>query len=438
MPGECRLTLEAGEQQGEIVTTNNRLSTFVNVLKGGLNVLYIEGALRVEQKFIRRALDSSPDTKVDYVRIDPRDPKSRLPGLADRFKRGKYDVYILGDIDATAFRDNELAALAKCVNHGAGLIMLGGFQTFGAGGYGDTPLANVLPVAMNPLERQQADEKLRTDLHWPGPLAMRPTALGQMHFAMMLAGDPQENAALWAKLPPLEGANRFHDLAPGAVVLASAGSDKPLLVAHNFGDGRVLAFAGDSTWRWWMQGYESAFKRFWRQVVLWLARKDQMQESNVWIRLAQRRFAPSQRVEFTVGANSPSGEPLADVAFKAEVVLPDGVRRPISLVRQDEQMAGSLRDLQAAGDYAIEVSATQKGRAFGGSRARFVVFQQDLELDNASADASTMKSLAAMTGGQSLAPEQLPQLIQRLTKRRSTSTFGKKLKKRFGTRGRFS
>ena len=345
-PGECRLTLEAAEQPGELVTTNNRLSTFVHVLKGGLNVLYLEGALRVEQKFIRRALDSSPDIKVDYVRIDPRDPKTRPPDLADRFKPGKYDVYILGDIDSTAFSGDELADLAKCVSRGAGLMMLGGFQSFGAGGYGETPLAKVLPVGMDRLERQQPDEPLRTDLHWPGPLAMQPTPLGLMHFALMLAGNRQENAALWAKLPPLEGANKFHDLAPGAVVLAAGGLDKPLLVAHNYGDGRVMAFAGDSTWRWWMHGYESAFKRFWRQIVLWLARKDQAQEGNVWIRLAQRRFAPSQRVEFAVGANAPSGEPLADAAYKAEVVLPDGARRPLPLVRQEEQMAGSFRDTQ--------------------------------------------------------------------------------------------
>ena len=418
VPGEHKLTLEAVvEQPGELATTNNRLSTFVHVLKGGLSVLYLEGSLRVESKFIRRALDSSPDIKVDYVRIDPRDLKSRPPELADRFKPGKYEVYILGDIDSTAFHGDELAELEKCVGGGAGLMMLGGFQSFGAGGYAETPLVRVLPVGMDRLERQQPDEPLRTDLHWPGPLPMQPTPLGLMHFSLMLAGNRQENAALWSKLPPLEGANKFpaQNLAPGAVVLADAGSDKPLLVAQNFGDGRVIALAGDSTWRWWMQGYESAFKRFWRQVVLWLARKDQAQEGSVWIRLAQRRFAPSQRVEFSVGANSPTGDPITDATYKAKIVLPDGARRPLSLVRQDQQMAGSLRDTQTAGDYAIEVTATQKDQPLGSTRARFLVFQQDLELDNAAADASTMESLAAMTGGQSLAPEQLPELIQRLT-----------------------
>jgi len=132
------------------------------------------------------------------------------------------------------------------------------------------------------------------------------------------------------------------------------------------------------------------------------------------VRLQQRRFAPSQRVEFMVGANSPAGEPIADATYKAEIVLPDGTRRPLPLVRQDEQMAGSLRDTQLPGDYAIEVTATQKDQPLGSTRARFLVFQQDLELDNAAADAATLESLAAMTGGQSLAPERLPELIQRL------------------------
>ena len=66
----------------------------------------------------------------------------------------------------------------KCVSRGAGLMMLGGFQSFGPGGYGETPLANVLPVGMDRLERQQPDEPLRTDLHWPGPLRMQPTRAG--------------------------------------------------------------------------------------------------------------------------------------------------------------------------------------------------------------------------------------------------------------------
>lgn len=430
VPGEFKLTLEAVPQPGELVTTNNELSTFVNVLKGGLNVLYLEGALRVEQKFIRRALDSSPDIKVDYVRIDPRNPQSRPPDLAERFKPGKYDVYMIGDLDSSAFDGRELADLAECVNRGSGLIMLGGFQTFGPGGYGDTPLAKVLPIGMDRLERQRMEESIRADLHWPGPLRMRPPPLGAMHFVMSLTGGRRENSSLWSKLPELEGANQLHDLAPGAVVLAEADENKPLLVTHNYGDGRVMAFAVDSTWRWWMQGHESAFKRFWRQMILWLARKES-NEGRVWVTLSQRRFAPSQRMEFYAGANSPTGDPIADAEYKAEAVLPDGSRRPLSLVRENERMVGSFRNTRTAGDYAVEVTAMHLGQPLGSARTRFLVFRQDLELDNASADSTTMESIARITGGQSLAPEQLPELILQLAKETEDMVVRQETKKTF-------
>ena len=43
------------------------------MLAGGINVLYLEGALRVDQLYLRRSLDASPDIKVDFVRLDPRE-----------------------------------------------------------------------------------------------------------------------------------------------------------------------------------------------------------------------------------------------------------------------------------------------------------------------------------------------------------------------------
>src|SRR5262249_49765153 len=81
-PGEFKVTLQVPDQSGELVTTNNDISTFVTVLKGGVNVLYLEGALRADQKFLRRSLDASPDIKVDYVRLVGADSR-RAADLAD-------------------------------------------------------------------------------------------------------------------------------------------------------------------------------------------------------------------------------------------------------------------------------------------------------------------------------------------------------------------
>jgi hypothetical protein len=136
-------------------------------------------------------------------------------------------------------------------------------------------------------------------------------------------------------------------------------------------------------------------------------------------------------VQLAVGAGTATGEAVRDADFKAEVVMPDGARRPLLLVRQDQQTTGSFRDTQTAGDYAIEVTATQQGQPLGAARARFLVFPQDLELDNAAADAATLESLAAMTGGQSLAPEQLPELVRRLAEETQSLEVQHETKKTF-------
>ncbi|MFZ5829198.1 MAG: glutamine amidotransferase [Planctomycetota bacterium] len=413
-PGERKLTLEAADQTGELVTTNNRLSTFVNVLKGGLKVLYIEGQRRPEAKFLRRALDSSPDIKVDYLWIDAERPETRPGDLGTRLKPGEYDVYILGDIDSAAFEDGELADLAEAVNQGAGLIMLGGYHSFGPGGYARTPLRTVLPLRMDATERQQFGESPRADMHLPGPVKMRPSRFGRGHPVLTLSGNPQANQDLWDQLPPLLGANRFAGLAPGAIVLADDGRN-PLLVTHNFGNGRVLAMAVDSTWRWWMRGFEPAYRRFWRQIVLWLAKRDQLGESSVWVRLEKRRFAPNERVEFRVGVLSAEGEAIGDAQFTVRTVPPSGIAETVgSLSPEGDQWLGAVTKTRDAGDYTIEVSAEKEGVSIGTTQARFLVFEQDLELDNAAADPSMMEGLAALTGGESLAPEQLPGLLERL------------------------
>jgi len=413
VPGEYKLTVQVPAQPGELVTTNNALSTFVTVLKGGVNVLYIEGALRVDQVYLRRSLDASQDIKVDFVRLDPRAPDSRPVDFLERIQPGRYDVYVIGDVDASQFKPAELEALASVVRNGAGLVMLGGFHTFGPGGYSETPLADLLPVKTDPRERQRLGEPLRTDVQLNGPLRIVPTKpIGERHYLTDLAeGD---RAAAWARLPPLEGANKLGDPKPGAQVLATAGDTAPLLVIGEAG-GRVAAFGGDTTWRWWMEGFAPQHKRFWRQMILWLARKDELTDGDVWVRLASRRFERGSRVEFTAGARSPQGEDLLDARLTAEVTLPDGTLSKVNLIRQGDIVSGAFDGTNLAGDYAINISAdSAAGDPIGDARARFLVFEQDLELDNAAADPTLLASLSAMTsslGGRSLAPEELPALI---------------------------
>ena len=202
---------------------------------------------------------------------------------------------------------------------------------------------------------------------------------------------------------------------PLAVVLAETPDGQPLLVQGIYEEGRVLAFAGDSTWHWWMEREEPAeHKRFWRQVVLWLAKIDAPSDGSVWVKLDPRRFAPGSRVEFTAGIDSSSGDVAADVQFSANVKRPDGSLQTVRMVRQGEGVRGSILDTRQAGDYVIEVEAAGGDQPTGAARARFLVFDQDLELDNPAADPALMATMAKMTGGKKLAPEQLAGLLRQL------------------------
>lgn len=416
--GEFKVTLRVGEQPGELLTTNNERSSFVNVLDGGLNVLYVEGALRVEQRFLRRSLDASPDIHVDYIRLDAQHPNQRSDAVNEILQAGlvpgKYDVFILGDVDSRAFLEGELTALRDCVSNGAGLIMLGGFHTFGAGGYASTPLQDVLPVRMTNLERQDFDQPIRTDLHLSGPLKVVPKQAAGQHYLTQITS-PEKNASRWLELPPLDGANRL--TSRDATVLLETEKQSPLLLASSFGRGRVLAFAADGTWRWWTHGFQTEHRRFWRQVILWLAQRDDVRQGKVWVEVDQPRLRRGSQVNVAAGAFDPQGNPVAGARMEGELVHPDGTRMSIKFTEQNDEFAAALaRDVIAApGDYTVLVKATDGSGELGQARTRFLVYEEDLELARPEADLTAMQGLADRTpGGRVYAPEEFDQLLEQL------------------------
>lgn len=420
--GEHKLTVRVEPQPGELVSSNNFLSTFVTVLDGGLNVLYLEGDPRVEQKFLRDSLNTSPDIRVDYESHGQRTRKSWPIDISEALKPGKYNVYIIGDLDSSAFRPEDLRALRDAVEHGAGLMMLGGFHSFWAGGYQNNDLRQVLPLEsgnLGGLERQNFDEPIRRDLHLPGPLKMLPDQRYGNSSVMRLApGDA--NVTAWKALPPLDGANKFRNLKPTAKPLAVTENGEPLLVSAEPGTGRVLAFAGDSTWQWWLAGQQDAHKRFWRQAILWLAKKDESSGGRVWAKLDGRRFPIGGRVDFIAGAKNAEGAPDAKAEFTAEITLPDGNKRTVQLARKDSGAAGIFSDTNLVGDYQIELKASSGGKAIGETHARFTVYDYDMELSNPAARPAMLASLAKITadvGGKSVSPEQFNELLAEIKNR---------------------
>lgn len=413
--GERKIALVVDPIDGETVTTNNELSTFVDVVEGGLRVLYLEGAIRVEQRFLRRVLASSPDIQVEYQWINAARPERWPVNLQQRLAT-PYDVFLIGDVDADAFRGEDLAVIRGRVEAGAGLGLLGGYQAFDAGGWGFSALAALLPWQPDRLARQPRGEPIRESLHIPGPIRMVPdprfASLSIFRLGDGLRGE--EVGRRWQELPPLDGANVLGPLSPSAKVLAATDKGRPLLVAREFGDGRVAAFAADSTWRWAMKGAAEEHKRFWRQLVLWLARREDAEKDTLWLKLAQRRLSPGTALAFDAGVMRSDGIGVADAAIDVVAVAPSGAERPVRTERRGEAFAGTVAGCSEPGDWALVVRRRgAAGPEASTKRARFTVVRQDLELANPLANRALMAQMA-VAPGTVRAPEEVTDIFAEL------------------------
>ena len=180
--------------------------------------------------------------------------------------REQYDLVVLSDIPADSLllphdvfvkgerRPNRLRSLARFAEQGGGLLMIGGFMSFGGfegrGRYALSPLAAALPV-----EIARGDDRIEE------PEGINP----------ILVNDHPVLAGIDREWPFFLGYNQFK-AKPGSTVLLSAGDD-PFLVVGQHGKGRVAAFASDCSPHWGSPEFMAwrHYAAFWSQLAGWLA-----------------------------------------------------------------------------------------------------------------------------------------------------------------------
>ena len=302
-------------------------------------------------------------------------------------------------------------------------MMMGGWNAFGGGGEfaeagsaGDwrgTPLEALCPVSLD----------VRGE--FKGPVKLQPTPAGIGRFLMRLSDNPVDNKAIWQKLPELNGMSNLGKEKGGALVLAvRADTDQPVLVSQDFGKGRTLAFAGDTTWRWQRLGQPKTSEgidlhaRFWRQAVLWLAQQDET-EGNVWVRPEKRRIDSGEKLGFTVGLRGKGGIEVPGAKFTVTVVDPKGIETPL-ITRDDKGVhRGTYWKSDQAGEHQLVVrghGTDTDGKAIPESTAstRFIVSQSNVEMTRRAADHAYLARLAQAGGGKLYKIEELNRILKEL------------------------
>ncbi|MEZ6047975.1 MAG: glutamine amidotransferase [Planctomycetaceae bacterium] len=409
-PGEYKIAFQAEPLQGEIQTNNNSRHSMITILKGGVRVAYIDRH-RPENKAVR-TVGSAEKIQIDtyWVVMGKLIKRANVPPKI--FAPQEYDVYIIGDVPADLLGDEALQKLRDRVDDGAGLMMIGGLQSFGGGGYANTPLEDVLPVLMSPAEKQN-EANLSTEHHYTEDLKMLPTEAGQYHYLMQLGGDAM---IAWKKLPPLNGANKLSVKNNFVEILAVDEQNHPLLLSQDYGAGRVLAFGGDTTWRWVLGGHFEEAQRLWQQLVLWLAHKEEDTDQPIWVRAVPRILSAGQKAVFTMGARDEQGNPLTEnVEFIVNVKHPNGSMIPITPRTEGSRTVAEFPQTDEPGDYWVQVNAKHNGRQIPfNAWGRFQVEYIDLELDNPAADPGTLQQISSASGGTFVEPEELTAFLERL------------------------
>jgi uncharacterized membrane protein len=337
--GTFVFTVAAPVFPGEAVVENNQRSFVLRVIRDRVRVLLVAGRPSWDVRFLRGLLKQDPN--VDLVSFfilrsnadqpGPQEDLSLIPfPVSEIFgpQLQTFDAVVFMNFAYGPYRGLEierfLPGVAAYVKKGGALAMVGGEQSFGDGGYGETALAEVLPVA--PLDGTTEAE---------GEFRPRLTPEGKRHPVTALSPGEAQTEAVWAAVPPVTAVNLTRALEPaaGASVLLEApavnvqGHPAPLVAVREVGRGRTLAVATDASWRWGFAGAESgqgnrAYLRFWNAALRWLVKDPAL--APLQVEPDAPAAEPGAPVGLTISARRPDWGPAEGKKVSGELVAEDG------------------------------------------------------------------------------------------------------------------
>ncbi len=249
------LEVSVASPEGDEIPENDKRFLTFNVARERIRVLHVAGRPTNDVRALRQWLKG--DASVDLVAFfilrtptdnpnAPNDELALIPFPVDELfseHLPSFDAVVLQDFDAQPYgMEKHLPALAKYVRAGGGLVMVGGPNSFVAGGYADTPLADVLPVTLDGTHGATAADTAK----------VVPVYTDEGRDAPLLA---PLRKLLGDELPEMPGANVLGDVRPTGLALlrhpgrsTKSGARMPILAIGEQGNGRSIALGIDGAW----------------------------------------------------------------------------------------------------------------------------------------------------------------------------------------------
>lgn len=306
-------TLQLADAAGKELS---RARTCVNVCENEkLRVLYVQGTLDWECRFVRQAINENPSITMDvmtrvaddswFVQSSAGSPRliggNPLVMLQEALKN--IDVIVLANVSAPLLdRASQEALLAFVRKQGGGILFING-NAGQASSFKGSLLEELLPVAfadgrapevqedqamLQLIANRSRDLNSAEEEYARGAVKRQGVPLSNLR-AMKLT--PQAlTSGIWADAsgkgpalaqPPATflGSARVRAVKPAATVLAvhpaeMSGKDPMALMAvQPIGGGRSGFIGADAMWRWRLgtQSQVRDYDRFWQQLLMWLS-----------------------------------------------------------------------------------------------------------------------------------------------------------------------
>jgi len=428
--GRHTYTVRIRPDPAERRTENNERQVHVLVTDPKIRVLYIEGVVRPEYKPLKSLLETDPNVELLALVQVKRGEFLQSGNMAGVTLTGppqslddmrRFDVFILGDLHRSYFSAQQMANLKTAVHEGRGLLMLGGYNSFGPGGYQGTPIEEMLPVEVGPPGIGQETTPFVLKLTPEG--ANHPIFHGTRDFFQYQSTTPRE------RLPLLKGCTVLKRAKPGASILAvhpeRSNATGPLVVlaVQQYGDGRTAAFAADTTYQWYLpfraMGRESPYIKFWSQMVRWLSNKkvkEHADQPGVDLLVRKPYYEPGEAVLVRARVRAEEGRATNFAETTGVLKGPGDEKRALALALAPGAVGVYETQLDGLdpGDYTVRVEAKKDGQLLGKDEVTFSVGRPNQEFDRLGIDRDLLKRIAQQTGGGYYEPAAFGDLVETL------------------------
>jgi uncharacterized membrane protein len=449
-----RLVAEVPPLEGEAILDNNRIPFEIGTRKAKIRVIYMEGTGNREYHWVRDALVEDPN--IECVAMEVNNQYAATPVLyrVNDTSRGYpttreellgYDVVICSDISRAAFTQQQLDWTVELVNkHGGGFAMVGGNTSFGAGFWDRTAWDGLIPVDMGGTSNSPG-----RGTSWGTPFQVKVSKEAERHPIWRLVDDPVKNRQALDRMPEFTGTNLIERLKPAASALGT--TDRalpgvgimPVFACQPYGKGRTFAMSTDTTVDWgtyferdWGEaGDNRYFRKFWRNVVVWLAENSAGAGRRLRVETDKVIYRPGQPIKVSARAydekleetsryrvvsrlrpaappNAGPPAPLQELALDPAAAKDGGYKGELTtppLERLHTAAGNPLAPFQHA---ALDVAAYDKDQVVAQTTLDVQVLDDPAEFQEPQPDAARLEEIAQASGGKVLhGAEELAQLL---------------------------